>query len=100
MANFFNNKARAAQVKAEAAAAPSSSKANASTNGVDQAQLNKPWVERYRPRTLEDVKAQDHVTTILRRMVNATNLPHLLLYGWVPPWLDTGALGVPVRSVG
>ena len=76
MTNFFDNKARAQQVKAEA----SSSKPTV-TNGAEQAQLNKPWVERYRPRTLDDVKAQDHVTTVLRRMVHASNLPHLLLYG-------------------
>ena len=76
MASFFDIKARAQQAKAEA----SSSKTTA-TNGAEQAQLNKPWVERYRPKTLDDVKAQDHVTNVLRRMVNATNLPHLLLYG-------------------
>lgn len=80
MANFFDNKARAQAAKAEASG--SSSKTTL-VNGAEQQQLNKPWVERYRPRTLEDVKAQDHVTTVLRRMVHASNLPHLLLYGFV-----------------
>lgn len=42
-----------------------------------------PWVEKYRPRTLNEVKSQEHATETLRRMVNASNLPHLLLYG--PP---------------
>lgn len=42
-----------------------------------------PWVEKYRPRTLDEVKSQEHATETLRRMVNASNLPHLLLYG--PP---------------
>ena len=32
---------------------------------------------------MSDVKSQDHVIKTLRRMVNASNLPHLLLYG--PP---------------
>jgi replication factor C subunit 2/4 len=32
---------------------------------------------------LEEVKSQEHATETLRRMVNASNLPHLLCYG--PP---------------
>ena len=36
-----------------------------------------------RPKTLEEVKSQDHATFVLRRLVQASNLPHLLLYG--PP---------------
>jgi len=42
-----------------------------------------PWVEKYRPKTLEDVKSQDHVVDVLRRMLNSAALPHLLMYG--PP---------------
>jgi DNA polymerase III delta prime subunit len=40
-------------------------------------------VEKYRPKSLEEVKSQEHATETLRRMVNASNLPHLLCYG--PP---------------
>lgn len=79
MASFFDNKARAAQVK-QAQSGPSRSKA---ANGVSNADQHRPWVERYRPRTLDDVKSQDHATMVLKRMVNASNLPHLLCYG--PP---------------
>jgi replication factor C subunit 2/4 len=75
MASFFDNKARAA-----AAASASSSKAKPTT---DVAPRMQPWVEKYRPRTLDEVKSQEHATETLRRMVNSSNLPHLLLYG--PP---------------
>ena len=74
MATFFDNRARAA-----AAASGSSSKAKPEP----AAPRMQPWVEKYRPRTLDEVKSQEHATETLRRMVNASNLPHLLLYG--PP---------------
>jgi replication factor C subunit 2/4 len=74
MASFFDNKARAA------AAASSSSKSKPTVEAAPRLQ---PWVEKYRPRTLDEVKSQEHATETLRRMVNASNLPHLLLYG--PP---------------
>ncbi|EXJ88265.1 hypothetical protein A1O1_05195 [Capronia coronata CBS 617.96] len=74
MANFFDNKARAA------AASSSKSKPN---EPVGPAPALVPWVEKYRPRSLDEVKSQDHAIDILRRMVNASNLPNLLCYG--PP---------------
>ncbi|KXG45803.1 ATPase, AAA-type, core [Penicillium griseofulvum] len=76
-ASFFNNKARAA-----AAAASSSSKLKAGDNKEDSTRLQ-PWVEKYRPKTLDDVAAQDHTTKVLRRTLQASNLPHMLFYG--PP---------------
>ncbi|KAJ5917799.1 hypothetical protein N7454_010174 [Penicillium verhagenii] len=75
--SFFNNKARAA-----ALAASSSSKAKASDNKEDPTRLQ-PWVEKYRPKTLDDVAAQDHTTKVLQRTLQASNLPHMLFYG--PP---------------
>ncbi|KAF7506962.1 hypothetical protein GJ744_011093 [Endocarpon pusillum] len=75
MANFFDNKARAAN-----AASSSSSKPKQSSATAERAQ---PWVEKYRPKDLSEVKAQDHVVGVLRRMLNYGNMPHLLLYG--PP---------------
>lgn len=74
MASFFNNKARAEEAKQA-----SSSKKPV----VEAAPRSQPWVEKYRPRDLSLVRGQDHTVNILRRMVNASNLPHLLLYG--PP---------------
>ncbi|EED12314.1 DNA replication factor C subunit Rfc2, putative [Talaromyces stipitatus ATCC 10500] len=78
--NFFNNKARAAA--AAAAAASGSSKQKTSENAEEQARLQ-PWVEKYRPKSLDDVAAQDHTTAVLQRTLQASNLPHMLFYG--PP---------------
>ncbi|RMZ89015.1 hypothetical protein DV736_g3737, partial [Chaetothyriales sp. CBS 134916] len=78
MSSFFSNRARAEAAK-EAAASSSSRKA-AAGEGTTRLQ---PWVEKYRPRDLSEVRSQEHATNTLRRMVNASNLPHLLLYG--PP---------------
>jgi DNA polymerase III delta prime subunit len=36
---------------------------------------------RGRPKDLSEVKAQDHVINVLKRMLNYGNMPHLLLYG-------------------
>ncbi|KAJ5271248.1 hypothetical protein N7497_007976 [Penicillium chrysogenum] len=75
-ASFFNNKARAAAV------ASSSSKPKAGDNKEDSSRLQ-PWVEKYRPKSLDDVAAQDHTTNVLQRTLQASNLPHMLFYG--PP---------------
>ena len=42
-----------------------------------------PWVERYRPQTLDDVSHQTEVVSTLKNAVKTGRLPHLLLYG--PP---------------
>ncbi|CAF9926469.1 hypothetical protein IMSHALPRED_006969 [Imshaugia aleurites] len=77
MANFFNNKARAAAVAATNGA--SSAKGAA----LKESQNLQPWVEKYRPKSLNDVTAQDHTITVLQRTLQASNLPHMLFYG--PP---------------
>jgi replication factor C subunit 2/4 len=43
----------------------------------------RPWVERYRPKTLQDVSHQQEVVATLQNAVETGRLPHLLLYG--PP---------------
>ncbi|KAK2772635.1 hypothetical protein FQN52_004901 [Onygenales sp. PD_12] len=76
-ANFFSNKARAA-----ALAAGTNSKSKPGEEKSDTTRLQ-PWVEKYRPKTLDDVAAQDHTVTVLQRTLQASNLPHMLFYG--PP---------------
>ncbi|KAI3329146.1 replication factor C subunit 2 [Xylariaceae sp. AK1471] len=75
MASFFDIKAR----KAAAANGASAAKAGE----PKQAARKQPWVEKYRPKTLSDVTAQDHTVNVLQRTLQASNLPHMLFYG--PP---------------
>ncbi|EFQ26341.1 replication factor C [Colletotrichum graminicola] len=75
MASWFDLKAR----KAAAANGTSAQKQEKSA----QPPRAQPWVEKYRPKTLSDVTAQDHTVTVLQRTLQASNLPHMLFYG--PP---------------
>ncbi|KAF8710542.1 P-loop containing nucleoside triphosphate hydrolase protein, partial [Rhizoctonia solani] len=59
----------------------SSAKKDVQKNVVDPAL--QPWVEKYRPQTIEDVSAQEHAVAVLRKTLTSTNLPHMLFYG--PP---------------
>ncbi|KAL3630990.1 Subunit of heteropentameric Replication factor C (RF-C) [Castilleja foliolosa] len=42
-----------------------------------------PWVEKYRPQSLDDVAAHRDIVDTIDRLANGNRLPHLLLYG--PP---------------
>ncbi|KFK42140.1 hypothetical protein AALP_AA2G216400 [Arabis alpina] len=42
-----------------------------------------PWVEKYRPESLDDVAAHRDIIDTIDRLTNENKLPHLLLYG--PP---------------
>lgn len=43
----------------------------------------KPWVEKYRPKTLNDISFQEEAVSAFRGILNTGEMPHLLLYG--PP---------------
>lgn len=42
-----------------------------------------PWVEKYRPKNLNDIASQEHAVKVLEKQVSTGNLPHMLFYG--PP---------------
>lgn len=42
-----------------------------------------PWVEKYRPKSIESVQGQEGTTRILAKALNRADLPHMLFYG--PP---------------
>merc|ERR1712166_1243888 len=54
---------------------------------VDEPRVNSssdlPWVEKYRPESLDDVVSQDNIVQTLTRLVENKMMPHLLFYG--PP---------------
>jgi len=56
--------------KAAAAAAPNRSS-------------NRPWVEKYRPKTVDEVAMQGEVVAVLKKTLEGHDMPHLLFYG--PP---------------
>ncbi|KAG9234585.1 P-loop containing nucleoside triphosphate hydrolase protein [Amylocarpus encephaloides] len=48
-----------------------------------EAEDSLPWVEKYRPRTLEDVSGHQDILATINKFADSNRLPHLLLYG--PP---------------
>ena len=42
-----------------------------------------PWVEKYRPRRVDDVSSQEETVRVLMAAIDQSVLPHLLFYG--PP---------------
>ncbi|EHY54167.1 Subunit of heteropentameric Replication factor C (RF-C) [Exophiala dermatitidis] len=48
-----------------------------------EAEDNLPWVEKYRPNTLDDVSGHKDILATINRFIEQNKLPHLLLYG--PP---------------
>ncbi|PIG84759.1 hypothetical protein AARAC_005956 [Aspergillus arachidicola] len=68
-----NTKKRINKARAAAAAASSGSKQKP-TDGKEEHAQQQPWVEKYRPKTLDDVAAQDHTTNVLQRTLQASNV--------------------------
>lgn len=50
-----------------------------------------PWVEKYRPNSLEELIAHEEIIQILNKLIESNKLPHLLFHG--PP--GTGKFDYP-----
>ena len=57
--------------------------ASSTTEGNTSGLIGKPWIERYRPKSLQEVSHQTEVVATLQNAVETGRLPHLLFYG--PP---------------
>ncbi|KAK9452926.1 P-loop containing nucleoside triphosphate hydrolase protein [Dipodascopsis uninucleata] len=44
---------------------------------------NLPWVEKYRPKSLDDVAGHESIVATIRTFISSNKVPHLLFYG--PP---------------
>jgi len=44
---------------------------------------NMPWIEKYRPKNLDDLIGHAHIIETIRKFMKADCLPNLLFYG--PP---------------
>mmetsp|Transcript_810 Transcript_810/g.2372 ORF Transcript_810/g.2372 Transcript_810/m.2372 type:complete len:332 (-) Transcript_810:136-1131(-) len=50
---------------------------------VAESKSKEPWVEKYRPSTLDELVAHKEIIAVIKRLISEDRLPHMLLYG--PP---------------
>ncbi|CAG8505322.1 13634_t:CDS:2 [Dentiscutata erythropus] len=46
-------------------------------------EIPQPWIEKYRPKSMDSISAQEQTVAVLKKTIESQNLPHMLFYG--PP---------------
>lgn len=64
-----------------------SSSAAVKSSGGKKDKSSLPWVEKYRPDSLDELIAHEDIIKILNQLIESNRLPHLLFYG--PPGTGT-----------
>ena len=62
--------------------------------------MNGPWVEKYRPQTLDEVVGQDHIILRLKRYVKEGSLPNLMFTGPAGVGKTTTAIALAKEVLG
>jgi replication factor C small subunit len=62
--------------------------------------MNEPWVEKYRPKTLDEVVGQDHIIQRLERYVKEGSMPNLMFTGPAGVGKTTTALALGKEVLG
>ena len=56
--------------------------------------MNEIWIEKYRPKTLDDIVGQSQIVERLRSYARSGNLPHLMFAGPAGTGKTTSALAL------
>ncbi|HHT18363.1 MAG: replication factor C small subunit [Euryarchaeota archaeon] len=62
--------------------------------------MNRPWVEKYRPHTLDEVVGQEHIIQRLKQYVNEESMPNLMFTGPAGVGKTTTAIALAKAMLG
>ncbi|KAF7722731.1 hypothetical protein EC973_002824 [Apophysomyces ossiformis] len=62
---------------------PRSANTSAPNKKLQEIEASRPWIEKYRPKSMDEIASQEQAVVVLKHALQSENLPHLLFYG--PP---------------